>query len=317
MKFTIWGARGSHPVPLTTEAIRSKIATVIQRVRPGDLVSAESRERFLASLPDWLFGTTGGNTACAEVVLNDGSQIIFDAGTGIVGLGQREMRKPGRPREYHIFFTHFHYDHIQGLPFFTPAYDSNVTTNFYSPNRDIRSILSDQMLYPYFPVTMEDKMSKKLRFHVLGREGETERTVHGAKVRWRELNHPGKAYAYRVDHGGKSWCYCTDVELLETDFHRTPENEAFFGGLDVMILDTQYTLDEAIEKYNWGHTSFSLGVDFALTWGVRRLFLFHHEPQYHDRKLHQNEQSARWYANRIGGNELQVLLSTEGVEIDV
>ncbi|MCG8479888.1 MAG: MBL fold metallo-hydrolase, partial [Spirochaetales bacterium] len=83
MKFTVWGARGSHPVPLTPQAIRSKIATIVQRIRPGDLISSDSRERFLASLPLWLFGTTSGNTACVQLELDEaGRQIIFDAGSG-------------------------------------------------------------------------------------------------------------------------------------------------------------------------------------------------------------------------------------------
>jgi phosphoribosyl 1,2-cyclic phosphodiesterase len=84
-----------------------------------------------------------------------------------------------------------------------------------------------------------------------------------------------------------------------------------------MILDTQYTLDEAIEKYNWGHSSFSLGVDFALAWDAKRLFMFHHEPQYNDKKLEQNLSSARWYAHRIGGRQLPIDLAREGVSIDV
>lgn len=314
VKFRIWGARGSHPVPTGTENLRSKIATVVQRIRKNDLESQEARERFLASLPDWLFGTVGGNTACVEVNLSNGQQLIFDAGTGIIGLGQKELKAQKTNTVYHIFFTHFHYDHIQGFPFFTPAFNPNVTINFYSPISELQSVLSNQMQSPYFPITMEDKMSPNFNFHVLGEE---ELEIAGARIRWRELNHPGRAFAYRVDHEEKSWCYCTDVELMEDDFKKSEENAAFFEGIDTMILDTQYTLDEAIEKYNWGHTSFSLGVDFALSWNIKRLFLFHHEPQYSDRRIYQNARSAQWYARRIGGDKLEVILSVEGETFEV
>lgn len=313
MRFTVWGARGSHPVPLSPQAIQSKISTAVQRIRPSDLVSPEARERFLASLPNWLFGTTGGNTACVQLEIDDHRQIVFDAGSGIVSFGFSQLRRDPPPQEYHIFFTHFHYDHVQGLPFFVQAYNPGAAVHFYSPIPDLEQVLSSQMRHPYFPVTMEEKMSN-LHFHQLQPEG---LELYGAQVKWRELQHPGRAFGYRVDHEGRSFGYVTDVELQEADFKKTEQNARFFGDLDVMILDTQYTLDEAIEKYNWGHSSFSLGVDFALAWDAKRLFMFHHEPQYNDKKLEQNLSSARWYAHRIGGRQLPIDLAREGISIDV
>ncbi len=314
MRFTVWGSRGSHPTVLTPAAVQSKIATVVQRIRPIDLVSQDARERFLASLPSWLFGTTSGNTACVQLELDRENQLVFDAGSGIIEFGQAQRRREPPPREYHLFFTHFHYDHIQGLPFFVPAYDPRVRLHLYSPLEGLHETLSQQMIHPYFPVTMDGTMGSTRTFHRLDPEGVE---LYGARVLWRELNHPGRAFGYRVEYGGRSFGYVTDVELLEPDFEQTAANSRFFGNLDAMILDAQYTLDEAIEKINWGHSSFSLAVDFAKAWNVRRLFLFHHEPQYSDRKLEQNLQAARRYAAGIKGGELQVDLAREGMTIDV
>lgn len=314
MRFTVWGSRGSHPLALTPAAIQSKISTVVHRIRDIDLVSPEARERFLASLPTWLFGTTSGNTACVQLEIDEEHQLVFDAGSGIIEFGNSQRSRDPLPPEYHIFFTHFHYDHIQGLPFFVHAYNPQVTVNFYSPLENLQEVLSEQMRHPYFPVTMEGMMSKKLRFHTLAAEG---LELYGAGIRWRELNHPGRAFGYRVDSGGRSFGYVTDVELREVDFEQTAENAQFFAGLDVMILDAQYTLGEAIEKINWGHSSFSLAVDFAKAWRIKKLFLFHHEPRYSDRKLEQNVQAARRYAGGIHGSELQVYLAREGMTIDV
>lgn len=314
MRFTVWGSRGSHPTVLTPAAVRSKISTVVQRIRATDIVDASTRERFLASLPSWLFGTTGGNTACVQLEIDDRRQIIFDAGSGIINFGYSQLHRDPPPNEYHIFFTHFHYDHIQGFPFFVHAFNPAVRIHFYSPVENLQEILSHQMGHPYFPIRMEDKMSGNFEFHQLTG---SEVDVYGATVRWRELNHPGKAYGYRVDYEGRSFGYITDVELLESDFAKTEENAQFFTSIDAMILDTQYTLDEAIEKYTWGHSSFSLGVDFALAWEVSRLYMFHHEPQYDDKKIEQNLQNARWYANWMGGTGLKVSLAREGETIDV
>lgn len=314
MRFTVWGSRGSHPTSLTPAEIRSKIATVVQRVRPIDLVSQEARERFLASLPEWLFGTTSGNTACVQLEVDEKNQIIFDAGSGIIGLGHSQRDRDPLPEQYHLFFTHFHYDHIQGLPFFIQAYNPAVELHFYSPLEGLHEVLASQMQHPYFPVTMDGMMRSEKYFHVLPPDGVE---LYGARVRWRELNHPGRAFGYRVEHAGRSFGYITDVELTESDFEQTVANSRFFGDLDVMILDAQYTLDEAIEKINWGHSSFSLAVDFAKAWRIQKLFLFHHEPRYSDRKLQQNVQAARRYATGIKGDPLEVYLAREGMTIDV
>ena len=314
MKVTIWGARGSHPTPLTPAQVKSKLSTVLGRLRPEDLRSNESKERFLRALPDWLFGTVGGNTPCVEIVTDSEDRVLIDAGTGIVRFGDAFLASGEAPPLFHIFFTHFHYDHLQGLPFFIPAYNPSAELHFYSPIRELESIVTGQMRHPYFPVTMEDKMSRSIHFHHLTR---AEVVVGGARVRWREINHPGRAFAYRIDDGDRSVCHCSDVELLERDFDRTAENRAFFEDLDLLILDTQYTLGEAIDKYNWGHSSFSLGVDFATAWKVKRLVLFHHEPKYDDKKLFHNLNSARWYARTLGNSRLEVDLPIEGDTIEV
>ncbi len=313
MTIRFWGVRGSHPRPLLPEEVRSKIVSVVQRIRTVDLESAETRERFLAALPPWLFGTMGGNTPCVEARLSDGHVIVFGAGSGIQALSAAMQRDNRDVREFHVFFTHFHYDHVQGLPFFAPAYNPNVKVTFYSPRPELEQNLKQHMQHPYFPITMDEKMSN-LEFVVLG---EKPLRFGSAELTWRELNHPGTAFGYQIREHGKTFVHATDVELLESDFEKTPENTRFFQGADMMTLDTQYTLGEAIEKYNWGHTSFSLGVDFATAWATKRLYLFHHEPLYDDKKLHKNLQSARWYANRLGNTTLQIYLSEEGTEVEV
>jgi phosphoribosyl 1,2-cyclic phosphodiesterase len=161
---------------------------------------------------------------------------------------------------------------------------------------------------------MEERMASLLLFHVLKSQP---LRIGSAKIYWRPLNHPGGAFGYRIEDDGKVFVHASDIELREADFERTEENSRFFSDIDMMILDTQYTLGEAIEKYNWGHSSFSLGVDFANAWDVRRLYLFHHEPRYNDKRLYKNLQSARWYASRLGNDELEVYLSEEGTEIEL
>ena len=314
MEVRFWGARGSHPRPMTPDELRSKISTVIHRVQTSDLEDAQSRERFLLGLPDWLFRPPGGNTPCVELRLGDQESIVFDAGTGIIQLAEDWARRGYSEDCINLFFTHFHYDHVQGLPFFGPAYNPASRIRFFSPVENFETTLRSQMQHPFFPVTMEGKMTESMEFHVLK---EDELFVSGARVRYRLMNHPGGAYAYRVDYHGRSFIYASDAELQNEDFEHSQANRDFFEGVDVLILDTQYTLGEAIEKYNWGHSAFSLSVDFALTWKVKRLFMFHHEPRYSDKRLVKNLESARAYAVKSSSHDLKIELSREGSRITV
>jgi ribonuclease BN (tRNA processing enzyme) len=131
------------------------------------------------------------------------------------------------------------------------------------------------------------------------------------------MRHPGGSVAYKMSQGGKSMIFSTDTELSPEDFKRTPENSRFFENTDLLILDSQYTLGEAIEKYDWGHTSYSMAVDFAAEWNIKTLVLFHHEPLYNDRKIFGMLNSAEWYRARLGKNHFRVLLAVEGMEIDL
>jgi phosphoribosyl 1,2-cyclic phosphodiesterase len=311
MRIRFWGVRGSLPAPPSPAQIKGKISAILERLTPEDILSAESRERFLSGLPPWLFGTVGGNTPCVTVNQdNFPDTFVFDAGSGIREMGIALARETPKPSRYHLFFSHFHWDHLQGLPFFGPAYDPAVAMDFYSPNRELENFLQGQMRSPYFPVTM-DTMGSKKTFHTLG--GKI--TLLGMDVSCKKVNHPGGCYCYRVDDGKHRFIYSTDTELSPADFEKTEENVSFFTGADLLVIDCQYTLGEAIEKYNWGHSAFSLAVDFAANWGIRQMVLFHHDPSYDDRKLFNILQSARWYTERMNIKNVDLILAMEGMEI--
>lgn len=118
MQVKIWGALGSHPSPMTPGQFQKQVTNIVQRIRPADITDDESRERFINSLPEWLWELLGGNTSCVELRLSDNTCIIFDAGTGIIPLARHFSREEPEVNVFHLFFSHFHYDHIQGLPFF-------------------------------------------------------------------------------------------------------------------------------------------------------------------------------------------------------
>jgi len=312
MKIHFWGSRGSLPTPLTPAKLQSKISSIIQRITPDDLVSQESRELFLARLPDYLFSTVGGNTSCVEIKTNEHCRIVFDAGTGIRNLGQ-EIVASRKPAAIHLFFSHFHWDHIQGLPFFSPAFNPETHLVMYSPVSNLREILAGQMQEPYFPIGLDAMGARKEFVHLSGLGV----MLGNVRIRYRSMSHPGGCYSYAVEEAGKKAIYSTDTELDPKDFDRTIENEAYFKGADALIIDAQYTLGEAIEKQYWGHSSFSIAADFAASWNIKRLVLFHHEPSYGDQKIGSILKSASWYIKHIEDKGIEVVLAREGLEIDV
>ncbi|MEE9306623.1 MAG: MBL fold metallo-hydrolase [Spirochaetia bacterium] len=314
MKVKFWGVRGSIPTPLTQSQLRSRIAAAVARIRPADLESAETREAFLAKLPPYIFGSVGGNTTCLSIHAEDTPLVIIDAGSGIRELAAMVNKQKKNTREFHIFFTHFHWDHLQGLPFFSPVgYKKSNTLYFYSPKKNLEEIVRGQMVPPYFPVDMDAMAAKKCFIRLKSpatRLGKLE-------IGWKSMRHPGGCVAYKMSHNGRSMIFATDAELSPEDFKRTPENSRFFENTDLLILDSQYTLGEAIEKYDWGHTSYSMAVDFAAEWNIKTLALFHHEPLYNDRKIYGILNSAEWYRARLGKKQFRVILAVEGLELEI
>ena len=132
------------------------------------------------------------------------------------------------------------------------------------------------MKNPYFPVTI-DLFSKSIKYNVLGNDSIR---IGNAEISWRRMKHPGGSYSYKIEENGKTMIFSTDTELQDSDFEKNKKNIKYYQSSDVIILDSQYTLDEAIEKYDWGHSSYSLAVDFASAWNINKLVLFHHEPLY-------------------------------------
>ena len=311
MHVYFWGVRGSIPAPQLPSQIKSKISAILERVTPDDLVSEKSREKFLSELPPWLFGTVGGNSTCLSVTLDNPKElIVFDCGSGLRELGLLQAQEKVKISNYHIFLTHYHWDHLQGLPFFGPGYDPSVNLNFYSPFPELEHVIKGQMNPPYFPVTF-DIMGSKKYYQRLTDSIE----INNIKINYRKMNHPGDSYSYRLDDGKKIFIFSTDTELSAEDFAQTEENIKYFKGADLLVIDSQYTLGEAIEKFNWGHSAFSMAVDFGANWGIKHIVLFHHDPGYDDRKLHNILQSAKWYMERMNVKGIQLSIATEGMEI--
>ena len=312
MLIQFWGVRGSIPTCITSQEIQKKISAVVQRITPEDLKSEDSRQRFVAKLPDYLFGTVGGNTPCVQIISNAGKHFILDAGSGLRVLGKRgELPED---KHFNFFFSHFHWDHIQGLPFFDQIYNPKYSFDFYSTFPKAKQILAEQMEKPYYPVTW-NSLSPNINFHRVIRG--VPFNVDGLKVSCCKMKHPGNSYSYSFTEGDKKFVYATDVELSRESFVITDERKLVFDNADAIVFDCQYTVAEAARKENWGHSAFCSAIDFALRWKIKSLYLFHHEPVYDDFKLNSILNAAKRYAKFVSNNQFKVYLAAEGSVIEL
>ena len=253
----------------------------------------------------------GGNTSCYEVRAG-GALIILDGGTGLRLLGHDLLKE--MPLEAWMFFSHVHWDHIQGFPFFTPAFVRGNKFHLFgglNVSRTLEETLAGQMDYPSFPVHLAE-MGAAMTFRDLY-EGEvvTVGPGHDVRVTNARGNHPNGVYAYRVEHGGKSVVYITDSEHYSIV---DPKLKKLAMGADVLIFDAMYTPEEYAgeagggPKTGWGHATFVAGCELAHAAQVKQLVLHHHDPNQTDAMVREKEQRAReLFPNTVAAREGMVI----------
>jgi phosphoribosyl 1,2-cyclic phosphodiesterase len=250
----------------------------------------------------------GGNTSSVEVRCGN-TRILLDAGTGLRRLGDAMMAE-GKPVSATLLLSHFHWDHIQGLPFFVPAYVPTTRLSVFGAvggKLGVKKALARQMSAPHFPVGLGD-LGAKLDWNEV-RPGAAF-DIDDVRVTAARLNHPGGVLAYRIDYEGHSIVYATDTEHYACV---DPALKNLAQGASVLIYDAQYTPEEyAGEKgrsrVGWGHSTFVAGVEVARAAGVGKLVLFHHDPQRTDAGVRAIETSARdLLPNSIAATEGMVI----------
>jgi phosphoribosyl 1,2-cyclic phosphodiesterase len=272
----------------------------------------------------------GGNTPCVELKYAEEKFFILDAGSGIRELGQF-LLKLGKPVQSHIFLSHMHWDHIQGIPFFVPAYIPGNHFIFHGAQEadlTLEDILADQMNPVNFPVQI-DEMSSKFEFEPMY---EGEYTIDGIKVESMYLNHPGYALGYKFHINGRTIVYISDNEPFPAHpkvAHDTDNPDEivfiedsnqrlinFARDVDFFIHDAQYTPEEYKNKVKWGHSPYDYTVKIALGAKVKTLVLFHHDPLHDDTFVDSMIEASKKISWQAGSN-LRILGAQEGLEISI
>ncbi len=283
----------------------------------------------------------GGNTACIELrVGSEERLVIIDAGSGIRTLGNYLMANdlPRGPINADIFLSHTHWDHIMGYPFFTPIYIPGTRLRVHGPvsfeDDPLEEVVGGQMKYRYFPVNLGELASEIEYIRV--KEDPDIDLGRGLRLSTKLLNHPITALGYRFAYGGKTVCTCYDTEpfrnLFITDRNDPAYDEAmayegaevaveqnlaveqFFAGADLLIHDAQYTSAEYGSRINWGHTSIEYAIGAANRAGVKKLALYHHDPDRSDAAL---DELAVGYCEPGKYGDTEVFFAREGMEINL
>ncbi len=255
----------------------------------------EKADAYLGDLPPWKYGGFGGDTSCAEVT-GGGVQIIIDAGSGLRRLGDKLMLGAcGRGQgEVHLFFTHFHWDHIVGLPFFAPIYKAGNRIHFYAVQPELERCVRQVFQKPFFPVPFET-LKSEIHFHRLSPRKKT--TVGCFEITPYELDHPDPCWGYRIEaettDGRRSYAHCVDNEATRISAADLGEDVELYRRADLCFFDAQYTLQEFLEHMNWGHSAAPIGLEIALREGVKQIYFAHHDPSASDLKIADAERQTR------------------------
>lgn len=221
----------------------------------------------------------GGNTSCVEMRVG-GEVLIFDSGTGIRNLGKSLV---GRGvMKAHLMMSHTHWDHINGFPFFSPAFNPNFSLTIQAAHLNekggVKSVFARQMENPTFPVPLEI-MAADISFRDFI-VGDTLQITDEVQIATAPLNHPGGATGYRVNYKGRSACYITDTEHVPGELDQNILN--LIEGADVVIYDSTYTDEEFPNFVGWGHSTWQQGVRLCQAAHVKQLCIFHHDPEHVD-----------------------------------
>lgn len=315
MKITIWGPRGSIPSPIKPEQIEEKIVQAILNLPKIDTSDPIAVRTYVSSLPLLQRRTAGGNTSCVQIETK-GEMIVIDAGSGLLELSRKLMQGEfgqGRGR-LHLLFSHPHWDHIQGFPFFAPRSVAGNEINIYSIH-DLHRVLHDQQNPRNFPVQLENAAAT-LNFNPL----EVGRPFKIGKVRINTIEnpHPGRAFSFRFEDEHCVFVYASDTEFKTLNDASVQAHIDFFRNADALIFDAQYTLKESWQKEDWGHSSALIGVDLARAAGVKQLVLFHHDPSYSDTQLEEILNTALAYqAQDTSLPACEIVVAYEGMTLNL
>lgn len=289
MQIKLWGTRGSLPRAMTHDRLQSRLLAILHRAEQKGVTDLAGLQKFVAAQQPVTFG---GNTTCTEIRTRNHSYFV-DLGTGLTSYAELH-----RGLKHYIFFlSHLHWDHINGLPFFPPIYDEKCRIDIYHVHEKAEDYLALAFNGINFPVRWSE-LDADIRFHQLTVHRPLKLDDHLTVTPFK-LDHPGDSFGYRFEQGTTSVAIAVDNELQRKTADELGADHRYYQQLDLLLFDSQYELSELAHKYDWGHSSPTLGIDLAYREMIKQLVLVHHDPWADDGKLQKKVSDAQDYARKI------------------
>jgi phosphoribosyl 1,2-cyclic phosphodiesterase len=320
MLVRFWGTRGSLPVAPHASTIADKVADALLHASGKTFSDKQAALDYAYDELEFAVGQGyGGATSCVEIDVGKGAFVICDMGSGLRELGLDTLKRlsDGRPKEWHFFLSHLHWDHIMGFPFFVPAFVDGAKVIIHAGHADAETALRRQQEEISFPVPF-DWLKADIEFRTL--ETGQDYQIGELTVALTRQEHSHDSYGYRfTDANGSTTVYSTDAEYKVDKMAAEDDMAKFMSGADLVIADTMYSLADSVSmKEDWGHSSNIVAVDLCRQAGAKRLALFHHEPTYSDADItRMHAETIRYEELLREGEPLEVLCSYDGLCVEI
>jgi phosphoribosyl 1,2-cyclic phosphodiesterase len=274
MKIKFWGVRGSLPTANSLDQNSEHIKHVLRSFIQSGYKTENDIQHFFDSRPITDICGFGQNTTCVQI-RDQGNHLLIDGGSGIKVYGDHLMNHHPERDRHHILITHFHYDHIMGLPFFPQHFVQDQEIHYYAVQSECEKMIRSLFSRPLFPLSYEN-LAAKIHFHQIQPYEKT--VVNGFDVTPFKLDHPDPCYGFRVESQGKVYAHAVDHEadrISETELGR---DAGLFKSADLLYIDAQYTEPEMEQKKSWGHGTFARAFKICSLYNIKEVLLAHHDP---------------------------------------
>ncbi|HRO67377.1 MAG TPA: MBL fold metallo-hydrolase [Pseudobdellovibrionaceae bacterium] len=271
-----WGTRGSIPSSMQPGEWSLHFEALLKGFFASGHKDPSEIGAYMKKLETPLIGGYGSSTTCVEVK-SPKAQLIIDGGSGIRLLSERIMSGAvaGGKGPFHIYMTHYHWDHVIGLPFFTPHFLPGVQVHYYAVHPELEGLIRGIFKKPYFPVPFES-LPSHIHFHTL--EPRKPFRIEDMTLTPYKLDHPDACWGVRVESGKAAYAHCVDTEGTRVSSEDLGEDLPLYQKADLMYFDAQYTFPELADKANWGHSAAQIGLDIAFREKIKRVLFAHHDP---------------------------------------
>lgn len=316
MRIKFWGVRGSLPSSLSPQEWTKHIEELMYQFFDQGFQKKADIERFLQTRSVAAVGGFGTATSCVEVIAQKRS-LIIDGGSGLRNLSDHlaKQNQFDPPNEYYFLMTHFHFDHILGLPFFAPHFSKGKKINYYIVQDEGEKVIRDMFKKPIFPVGFEH-LEAQVTFHKIKPYKKIQ--INGFDVTPYLMDHPDPCYGFRVEHGGKVYAHAVDNEAIRTTKAQLGEDAGLFEKANLMFFDAQYDESDMSMKKGWGHGTCDRGFEIARHFGVQQILFAHHDPSFSIEDIDVKQKKAEIsFKEQFSDIKVRWDFAVEGQEIEI